>query len=277
MTLVHAPGLPPVQLHTRFDGDATAPPLLLINSLGTDLTMWDEQVAAWSATHWLLRYDQRGHGASSHPPGPYTIDRFGADALAIMDAAEVERADVCGLSLGGLVALWLAVHAPERVRRAVLASTAARIGSEGAWRSRASTVRDQGIAAVVDGVLQRFFSPGFYVSGVPAVARVEAGLRSGHAEGYAASCDALAVADLRGVAGGVVAPCLVVVGTRDAATPPADARDLWARLPHADYRELPGVGHLANLEQPQAFAALVSDFLTDRRTDPTSPGGAHRA
>jgi 3-oxoadipate enol-lactonase len=251
-------------LRVRSDGAAGAPPVLLINSLGTDLSMWDQQLPAWSATHRIVRYDQRGHGASSVPEGPYTIEQLGADAVAVLDAFDVTRADVCGLSLGGLVALWLAAHAPERVGRVVFADTAARVGTEQGWRDRAATVREHGMDAVVDLVLERFFSPAFRATGAPAVDRVARTLRDTTPEGYAASCDALATADLRAAAPQVTACSLVVVGTADEATPPADARALRDLVPGAGYAELPGAGHLANLEQPESFGRLVHDFLTDQ-------------
>ncbi|GGI04137.1 3-oxoadipate enol-lactonase [Egicoccus halophilus] len=250
-----------VALHTRLDGPADAPYLLTINSLGTDLTTWEAQVADWATTRRVLRYDQRGHGASSVPAGPYTIDRLGHDALAVLDAYGIERVDVCGLSLGGVVALWLGAHAPDRVSRLVLADTAARVGTEQGWRERAALVREQGMDAVVDLVLGRFFSPDFRRSGAPALDAVATALRDTRPEGYAASCEALATADLREVAGRVGAPALVLVGTADEATPPSDARALADRLPAATYVELPVAGHLANLEQPEAFSAQVADFL----------------
>lgn len=220
-----------VRLHSRSDGDPSAPCLLLCNSLGTDLSMWDGQVLGWSRTHRVGRFDQRGHGRSAAPDGAYTVERLGRDALSVMDAHGVGRADVCGLSLGGLVALWVSGQAPDRVRRAVYADTAARIGTESAWRTRASTVREKGMGAVVDLVLQRFFSPAFRAGGDPEVARVEAMLRDVEVAGYAGSCDALAVADLRGDATQVQAPSLVLVGTAYEATPPADAQTLYALLP----------------------------------------------
>ena len=251
-----------IRLHTRSDGDPANPGLLLLNSLGTDLSMWDAQVAGWSGTHHVVRFDQRGHGRSDAPEGPYTVEQLGRDALTVADAHQLETTDVCGLSLGGLVALWVASHTPQRMRRAVFADTAARVGTEDAWRSRAATVREDGMDAVTDLVLQRFFSPAFRAGGDPAVARVEGMLRAGQVAGYAASCDALAVADLREAATRIEAPSLVIVGTADEATPPADAQALGALLPRAELAELPGAGHLANLEQPQRFEQLVSDFLS---------------
>ena len=250
------------RLHSRVDGDPDAPPLLLINSLGCDLAMWEGQLARWTATHRVIRYDQRGHGRSDAPRGPYTVEQLGADALAVLEAHGIGRADVCGISLGGIVALWLGVKAPDRVGRLVLAATAARVGTEESWGDRAATVRAHGMDAVTDLVLERFFSAGFRARRDPTLAGVEAGLRAMSAEGYAGACDALAVADLRHLAADVEAPALVVVGTADVATPPDDARALCGLLPDATLVEITDAGHLANLEAPDLFADLVHDFLT---------------
>lgn len=251
-----------VRLRSRADGDAAGPPLILINSLGTDLTMWDAQVDVWSRHHHVIRFDQRGHGGSESPPGPYTLERFGRDAVHVMDAYGVERASLCGLSLGGMVALWVAGSDPARVDHVVLADTAARLGTEEAWRARAATVRARGMSAVVPAVLERFFSPSYLQNDRHVVRDVERTLRATSAEGYAASCDALAVADLRSLAAAVRSPCRVIVGTEDAATPTTDAQELHRLLRDAEYTEIPGAGHLANLEEPQLFAALVSEFIS---------------
>lgn len=251
-----------VRLRTRADGAASAPPLLLLNSLGTDLRMWDAQVAVWSRNRYVIRFDQRGQGESASPPGPYTIESFGRDAIDVLDAYGVAAASLCGLSLGGVVAQWVAAKCPARVDSVVLAGTAARVGTEDAWRARAGTVRTYGMNAVVPAVLERFFSPAYLRDGGAEVRATERTLRAADGEGYAASCEALAVADLRTLGATVRSPCLVIVGTDDAATPPADARELQRLLPRAEYVELQGTGHLANLERPQLFTALVSDFLT---------------
>lgn len=252
-----------VDLHTRSDGPSDAPVLLLLNSLGTTLSMWDPQVASWSRARRVVRFDQRGHGRSDVPAAPYSVERFGRDALAVLDAYEVRTADVCGLSLGGLVALWLAGTAPERVRCAVFADTAARIGTEQGWRQRAGTVRDQGMGTVTELVISRFFSRDFRGSGAPAVAGLERSLRAAPVDGYAGSCEALADADLTEVARQVRAPSLVIVGTADEATPPADARVLRTLLTDSRLVELDGAGHLANLEQPSRFGRIVLEFLRE--------------
>jgi 3-oxoadipate enol-lactonase len=263
-----------VRLHTRIDGAEDAPTLLLCNSLGTDLTMWDDQVPTWVDHHRVLRFDQRGHGRSDAPAGPYTIERLGRDARHVLDTYDVGGADVCGLSLGGQVALWVSATNDGRVRRTVLADTAARIGTEDAWLDRAATVRREGMGAVIDLVLGRFFSPAFRATGHPALGRVEGMLRATTVDGYAGSCESLASTDLTGLAARIATPTLVVVGTEDAATPPPDVQQLHDLIPGSSYVELPGAGHLANLEDPDRFAELVTAFLTDV---PTTTTGDARA
>lgn len=250
-----------VDLRIRVDGPDAGTPVLLLNSLGTDLSMWDEQVRQWSRERCVIRFDQRGHGASGVPPGPYTIERLGRDAVAVIGAVGLGQVDLCGISLGGQVALWLAAHEPALVRRVVLADTAMRIGTEPSWRSRAEVVRRAGVVAVADLVLDRFFSERFRVDAPMTVQRARAQLLATDPEGYAASCEAIAVADLQGEAATVCAPTLVVVGGVDVATTTADARALHAALSTSCYVEVPAAGHLVNLERPLQFAAIVGDFL----------------
>lgn len=264
-----------VRLHTRIDGDDGGPPLLLLNSLGTDLSTWDPQIAVWSSARRVVRFDQRGHGRSDVPSAPYSVERFARDALTVLDAYEMGTADLCGLSLGGLVALWIAGTEPLRVRRAVFADTAARIGSETGWQERAATVRAEGMAAVTDMILGRFFSPAFRATGDPAIDAVARMLRAAAVDGYAGSCDALATADLTELVQAVQSPSLVIVGTADEATPPTDARELHASLADSEIVELAGAGHLANLERPELFGGVVLDFLdegAEAGVDPLDPG-----
>ena len=248
-----------IVLQARADG--AGPPLLLLNSLGTDLQMWDPQVDRWARSRTLLRFDQRGHGRSEAPSGPYHLDRLGEDALAVLDAFGQQRVDVCGLSLGGVVALWLAIHHPGRVGRLIVADSAARIGTQAAWQQRAATVLDDGMDAVADLIIERFFSPGFRAAAPAQVARMRETVRGTSSVGYAGSCFALADADLRDDLSRIVAPTLVLVGSNDVATPPADAQELAAGIAGSQLVELAGAGHLANLEVPHRFAADVERFL----------------
>jgi 3-oxoadipate enol-lactonase len=266
-----------VRLHARLDPAHDGPSartLLVVNSLGCALEMWDEQLEAWRATHHVLRYDQRGHGRSDAPDGPYDLDRLGQDALAVLDAFGLERVDVCGLSLGGLVAQWLCLEAAPRIRRAVFANTAARVGTREGWSERAALVRSDGMAAVTEAVLERFFSPAALAAELPSVARTRAMLAGLDPEGYASSCDALASADLRTASPAITHRCLVVSGSADVATPPGVGRELVTALPDATFAELHGAGHLSNLERPADFAALVRDFLAAPDAAPDAAPGA---
>ena len=160
------------RIHYRFDGREDGPVLLLSNSLGTTLEMWDPQVEALAGSIRVLRYDSRGHGRSSAPPGPYTIERLGRDVLALLDALAIDRVAFCGLSKGGMVGIWLGIHAGRRLERLVLANTSAHIGAPEVWSQRIGTVESQGMRAIVPGVIERWFTSGFRERSPDAVARI---------------------------------------------------------------------------------------------------------
>lgn len=255
-----------IGLMTRTDGPADASSaiatLLCCNSLGTSLEMWDAQIPTWASERRVLRYDHRGHGASDAPPPPYDLERLGRDALAVLDAHGIERADVCGLSLGGLVALWLAVHHPERVDRLILACTAARIGDRDGWEQRAGTVLRDGTGAIAPHVIDRFFSPDFRGQRPDTVAAVDAVLRATSDAGYAGCCAALADGDLRDALHLVRSDTLVIAASQDVATPPTVMRELQGGIGGSSWLEIEGAGHLANVERPETFGAAVKSFLS---------------
>lgn len=251
-----------IRLAYQLDGPADAPALLLINSLGTDLRMWEPQVAALASGLRVLRYDSRGHGRSDAPPGPYTLERLGLDTVALLDGLGIERAHVCGLSLGGLVALWLAIHRPGRVGRAVFANTAARIGSHEIWGARIAAVRAGGMAAIRDAVLARFLSAGFRERRPEVAANVSEMLVATPPEGYVGCCAALRDADLHNLVSTIEARSLVIGGELDEATPPAQAEDLHAGIVPSELMVIPGVAHLSNLEAPELFNLRVLELLT---------------
>jgi 3-oxoadipate enol-lactonase len=257
MSFVDAGG---ARIHYRSDGAEGAPALLLSHSLGTDLSMWDAQVPALSGRHRVIRYDARGHGASAVTPGPYSIERLGQDAVALLDALGVERASFCGLSMGGMVGIWLGLHAPGRVERLVLCNTGARIGTPAIWGERIEAVRRSGLASVADAVLGRWFGAAFAAAQAPEVERMRQMLLSTSPEGYAACCAAVRDADARDAVSGIRAPTLVIAGSRDAATPPADGRLLADRIPGARYLELEAA-HLSNVEAARPFTQAVLEFL----------------
>ena len=194
------------RLYYRTDGDRGKPCLLLSNSLGTDLGMWDAQAAALAGDFHVLRYDTRGHGGSARGNGPAGIARLGLDVLGLLDHLGIARTHFCGISMGGLTGQWLAIHAPQRVHKLVLANTAARIGNPDGWAARAALVRVEGMGGVADGAASRWFSAPF-IAGQPAVVRHLIGrLREQDAEGYAACCDALATYDARALLPRITAP-----------------------------------------------------------------------
>lgn len=246
----------------RLDGPADGPVLLFINSLGTDLGMWNPQVEALGSRVRMVRYDSRGHGLSDAPPGPYTVERLALDALMLLDALDIERANLCGLSLGGLVALWLAIHKPARVGRTVFANTAARIGSDETWRSRIQAVQSGGMAAIRDAVLARFLSADFREQHPDVTESVGRMLLATPPEGYVGCCAALRDADLRNLVSTVDAPSLVIGGELDEATPPAQAEDLHAGIVPSQLMVIPRVAHLSNLEAPELFSRRVLEHLT---------------
>lgn len=246
----------------RVDGPAAAPALVFSNSLGTDWRMWDAQAAALIGRFRVVRYDTRGHGQSGVPAAPATIMRLGQDLLALLDHLQIERAHVCGLSLGGLTALWLAARHPERLQRLVLADTAARIGSTAGWEARIAAVRAGGMEAVRDAVVARFLSAAFRARRPDVTQAVSAMLTGTDPVGYMAACAALRDADLRAAVPTIRVPALIMAGALDAATPPAQAKALHSDLAGSELIIFPDAAHLANIEQPEAFTAALLTFLT---------------
>jgi 3-oxoadipate enol-lactonase len=249
-----------VALHHVLEGPDDAPVLVMANSLGTTLHMWDEQAPALSAHFRLLRYDHRGHGGSPVPPGPYEIDDLGRDVLALLDRLELERVSFCGLSIGGMAGMWLASEAPERVGLLVLCCTSARVAPD-VYDSRARTVREHGVGAVADAVLERWFTPAFREDNPDVVEWAGRMLRGTPAEGYAGCCEAIRDMDLRGRLGEIRATTLVIAGAGDPAIPPDHAELLRDSIPEARLEVIPQAAHLANVEQPEAVATAILDHL----------------
>lgn len=261
---------PAYQLPTRrgdfrvaVDGDAAAPALILSNSLGTTLEMWEPQVAAFSARFRLIRYDTRGHGGSPVTPGPYSFDDLGQDVLAVLDALAIERAAFCGISMGGHTGLWLAIHAGRRFNAIAVCNSAAKIGTAQGWSERAAMVRAGGAAgmrALADSAPGRWFTEDFIAARPEVVQRAQDGIAGINPEGYAACCDALATSDLRADLGRIATPTLLLAGSADPVTTVADAQAMQAGIAAAQLAVVPA-SHLSNLEAPQAFDKAVLDFL----------------
>jgi 3-oxoadipate enol-lactonase len=249
-----------VPLTATIDGPDSAPAILLLHSLGCAGEMWAPQTSPLCDQFRVIVPDLRGHGASGAPDGPYTLDRLGQDAIALLDHAGIAQAHLCGISLGGVIGQYLATTWPARIAHLVLANTAARIGTTQSWQDRETTVRAQGTSAIADTVLGRFFSPAFTEANPQTVAQFRTTLLATPAQGYAGCCAALRHADLTASAASIAAPTLVIGGATDQSTPPDQARALAAAIPHAHLLML-DAAHLSNIEQPAAFtAALLAHF-----------------
>lgn len=242
-------------------GPASAPPLVLLHSLGSDRTMWRPQVGALADTFRVVVLETRGHGQAPAPPGPYTIDDLGRDVLDTLDHLDIDTAHLCGLSLGGLTALWLAIHHPERFDSLTAANTAARIGTADGWQARIDAVRRHGLAGIRDDVLERFFAPGFADRHPDTLAEAQQAFTRADDDGYIACCTALADTDLTGQVDQIDLPTLLIGGTHDQATPPDQARWLHQHIPGSHLEILHDAAHIANLDQPAAFTHTLREHL----------------
>jgi 3-oxoadipate enol-lactonase len=237
----------------RVDGASDGVPIVFINSLGTDHRLWNRQVPAIQHDCRVIRYESCGHGVSDVPDGRMTIDRFGEQCLELLDHLGVSRAVICGCSLGGLVALWLAAHHPERVTGAVLANTGAKLGTNESWDTRIAAVRAGGMAAIRDAVLGRFLTAPFREREPDAARLIGSMLDATNPAGYIAACQALREADLRPKLGSVRVPTLVIGSDRDESTPLALSQELHANIVDSELVTIRDAAHLSNVEQADAF------------------------
>jgi len=245
--------------HHRVEGPPDRPVLMLAHSLGQDHGMWDQQASDLSAHLRVLRYDIRGHGRSPATPGDYSIEQLGRDALALADALGIDRFAFCGLSLGGMIGLWLARHAPTRLTGVVLANTSARPGAE-RMEARRQAVLAGGMQAVVDSVMARFFSPRMIAENPPSVAAARRTLVATDPVGYAGCCAAIRDFDLTSSIERIAVPVIVISGELDTSLPWTGHGEVLAAIPGARAVHL-HTAHLSNLEAPQEFTAALFDFL----------------
>jgi 3-oxoadipate enol-lactonase len=249
-----------IRIHYRFDGPEDAPVLMLSNSLGTTLEMWDAQLPALSRDFRVLRYDTRGHGQSEVPAGEYSIEQLGRDVVGLLDALGLEQVHFCGLSIGGLTGQWLGLNAPQRLRRLVVANTAARIGNTEGWNARIAQVGQGGMAEVAAGAVARWFTPEFVRREPAAVETVRQQLLATAPAGYAGGCAAVRDADFRSALTRLRLPLLVVAGLQDPVTTPEDARFIATAVAGARQAAL-AAAHLSNIEARMGFDAAVLGFL----------------
>lgn len=250
----------PVEIHYEVQGAAEAPALLLLHSLGADLGMWEPQMPDFLRRHRVVRYDVRGHGRSGVGAAECSIETLAQDAMAVLDAARIVKAHWCGLSLGGMTAMWAASHQPERVARLVLCNTSAHLPPAALWHSRMDLVRREGMRSVAPAVIERWFTAGFRSSQLEIVARIEGMLEATPPEGYAAACGAVAAMNQQGDIRRIAAPTLVICGAEDPATPLPHSVALCEAIADSRLVVLPAA-HLSNVESPREFAAAVTDFL----------------
>lgn len=242
-------------------GPPDAPAVVLVHSLGQDRSMWRAQVRSWGDHHRLLAVDLRGHGRSDAPDGRYSIAMLAGDVLAAAADAGIDRFHLCGVSIGGLVAQWLAVDAPERLRSLVASNTAARIGSEASWRERIDLIRTLGMEASAERIVPGWFTPGFPKREPEEYARAFGLFRDTSPVGYTGGCSALADCDLRDQVGRIRVPTLVIGGELDRATPPDEARRLHEQIPGSTLEILEGAAHLSNVEAAEVFTRKVGAFI----------------
>ena len=256
-----------MEIYYEVQGATEAPALLLLHSLGVNLGMWDLQMPDFLRHFRIIRYDVRGHGRSGVGAAECSIEILAQDAVAVLDAERIVKAHWCGLSLGGMTAMWAASHRPERVARLALCNTSAHLPPAALWHSRMELVRREGMRAVAPAVIERWFTAGFRSSRPEEVARIEGMLEATSPEGYAAACGAIAemnqLSDIRRIA----APTLVICGAQDPATPLAHSAALCDAIAGSRLVILPAA-HLSNVEKPQDFSAAVGDFLNASANPP---------
>lgn len=248
-------------IHYQVDGVADGPALVFINSLGTDMRIWDEVVLPFVTRFRIIRYDKRGHGLSDCPVPPYSIRDFSTELIGLLDFLGVGRATIVGISVGGMIAIDFAGAWPERVEKLVLCDTAPVIGTAEMWNERINTLRQNGMSFLSEAIMGRWFAPSFMeVNKVTTrgytnlVARIPV-------DGYTGTCEAIRDADLTAVAKSITVPTLILVGAEDPSTPPTLVRGLRDLIPQAHYHEIPEAGHLPCVEKPAETAGLIAEFL----------------
>jgi 3-oxoadipate enol-lactonase len=248
------------RLHYQISGAAKGPVIVLVNSLGADLHMWDKVLPYLEQNYRVLRYDARGHGMSAASSSPYTIEQLGGDLLTLLETISAENVNLCGLSLGGLLGLWLGIHAPEKITKLVLANTGARIGTREGWDARIEAVHSLGMAPLAHATLDRWFTPEYRRQHPEEMNQIRNMIERTSPEGYIGCCAVLRNTDLRSGLSSIESPCLVITGRDDPATPPLDGRTLHSQLRNSTYLEL-NASHLSAWERSTEFAGAILDFF----------------
>jgi 3-oxoadipate enol-lactonase len=247
-------------IHAEVEGPDNAPVLMLSNSLGTNLHMWDDQVAPFTRHFRLLRYDRRGHGKSGVPNGPYSMERLGRDVLAVLDGLGIQKINWCGLSMGGMVGQWLGANAANRIDKLILSNTSCYFPDKTMWEGRIKLVREKGLAAIVDANMERWFTAAFRERSPQAMDKMREMFVATKVEGYVGCGEAIRDMDHRPLLAKITAPTLVIVGRQDPATPLEGNEFIRQHIPGAKIAVLEAA-HIANIEQPKVYADTVLEFL----------------
>jgi 3-oxoadipate enol-lactonase len=258
MPVIEANGCP---IYVQVEGPQDAPVLILSNSLGTTLHMWDGQVGPLTKHFRLVRFDRRGHGKSGLPKGPYLMEMLGRDVLAIMDALSINKANWCGLSMGGMEGMWLGANTPERFERLVLSNTSSFFPDKKGWNDRLALVRANGVPAFAAPNMERWFTKGFRERDPQAIERIREMFAATPLDGYIACGEAVRDMDHRELLPRVKNPTLVIIGRHDPATTPDAGEYIAKNIPGAEHFMI-DAAHISNVEQPQQFNDAVLGFLT---------------
>lgn len=251
-----------ISIHYQEDGREDGPPLVISNSLAINLHMWDGQMEEAGRTWRVIRYDQRGHGQSEAPEGPYTLERLGRDVIDLLDGLRIRRTAYCGLSMGGMTGIWLAANEPGRFTRMALCNTSAFFPDKSVWEQRMELVRKGGMQAVKQPTVERWFTAEFRERRPDEVERIAAMIDRAEAAGYLGCCAAIRDMDLREEVKRIDLPCLVVIGRHDPATTPVMGEFIASTIPGAQSKVL-DTAHLSNVEDPEGFNGTVFGFLQE--------------
>ncbi len=257
MPMIVADGCP---INVEVSGNESAPALMLSNSLGTDLRMWDDQIGEWSKHFRVVRYDRRGHGKSGVPQGPYSMERFGRDVIAVLDALKIKKTNWCGLSMGGMVGQWLGANAPDRIEKLILSNTNFHYADKTPWNDRIKFVQEKGLAQLVDPNMERWFTKGFRERAPQSIAHMKTMFLGTNPVGYIACCQAIRDMDFTASNPTISAPTMVIVGLQDPATPPAAGETIAKQIKGAKVATL-DAAHIANIELPKEYTETVLNFL----------------
>lgn len=267
-----------ISINYKIEG--SGPWVTLSHSLCCDLTMWDELAVSLAPTFSVLRYDTRGHGGSSAPDGAYSFAQLTADITGLLEALNIDRTHFVGLSMGGMIGQHLALAAPERLNKLVIANSTSRIPPEAGplWDERIAIVRAQGCAGVVEGTLGRWFTPGFRVARPDMMQRIGRLIANTPVAGYVGCAEAIRHLDITARIAAIRTSTLVIAGEQDPGTPPAMSAVIAAAIPGARMETISSASHLSCLEQPEAFRRLVAGFLSgqEKNTWRSAPAASTR-